>query len=478
MPGISARHPTSSLSFFDYASLLLVASTFTLLLHVNPPLLVDDFYHLSVARQIFTFGFVPTWDFWEFFPLGRPHLYPPLLHVLMALLLRISGGDLFFTARIVKTLTYPLLLFSFWLSTRRLANEKTAFYSTVVLASTSPLLFLAVMIMPATLVLALTPLLVLSFIERRTLTSIALLSAMMWLHVSMPLTVVLPLFAFSLMRRAGYARFFAKVVSVSTLTYLPWLLHVTNHIEWFASTQVSGAPFVPAIQWLLALPSAAATLRHREDAPLVYLLLALSFLIFAGYPSRLCAYLTLPASFFAGMTLAKSRWDAKRLRKILLAALLASLLIANPTIGGGVQSLDPLQPSQPPPPELVFFQSPPLFSPSSLLTLALWPTHLKGPLMPTIIPVYAAAVWVALVKPQPVCYVGLYVSHASAVTAFTGLPTCGGMWREVISYWTVAASLWFAVGEAGVYIVEAAFAPPAPSALVLDLGLVEVFFRS
>ncbi|MEM4674939.1 MAG: hypothetical protein QXM12_01480 [Nitrososphaerota archaeon] len=478
MPRISARHLTSSLSFFDYASLLLVASTFTLLLHVNPPLLVDDFYHLSVARQIFVFSFVPTWDFWEFFPLGRPHLYPPLLHALMALLLRISGGDVFFTARILKTLTYPLLLSSFWFSTRRLADEKSAFYSTLVLASASPLLPLAVMIMPATLVLALTPLLILSFMERRALTSVVLFSVMLWLHISMPLTAALSLFTFSLMRGAGYARFFAKVVSVSALTYLPWILHVTNHIEWFASTQASGAPFIPVIQWLLALPSVVAAVKRKEDTSLAYLFLALSFFIFAGYPSRLCAYLMLPASFFAGRTLARGRWNTKRVKKILLATILALLLIAPPTISRGVQSLDPLQPGQPPPPELVSFQSPLIFSLSSPLALILWPTYLRGPLTPTTVPVYAAAVWVALVRPQPVCYVGLYVSHASAVTAFTGLPTCGGMWREVVSCWTIAASWWFTLSEADVYIVEAAFAPPAPSTLVLDLGMVKVFFRS
>ncbi|MBS7288083.1 MAG: hypothetical protein KIH01_04900, partial [Candidatus Freyarchaeota archaeon] len=126
-------------------------------------------------------------------------------------------------------------------------------------------------------------------------------------------------------------------------------------------------------------------------------------------------------------------------------------------------------------------QSHPLLSPSPLLTLALYPPYLRGPLTPTTLPIYAASIWLALNHPGIVCYVGLDSSHAAAVTAFTGLPTSGGMWREAMSPWTLAASWWFTLNQASVYIVEAPFtAPPLdiPCRLALDLGLVRVFIRA
>ncbi|MEM3569502.1 MAG: hypothetical protein QXI20_08175 [Candidatus Jordarchaeales archaeon] len=452
-----------------------------LLLAVNPPLLVDDFYHLSVSRQIYLFGFIPTWDFWEFAPLGRPHLYPPLLHLIMALLMRASGGDVFLAARIVKTFTYPLLLLLFWLSVRGLAGRKAAFYSSLTLASASPLLFLSVMTMPATIVLALTPPLITSFIKKKTLPSLLLLSVALWLHFSMPVTAVATLLALSLVRREEYLKFFVKIASAALLTYLPWLIHIANHAEWISTVQAGGTPFIPFIAWALALPSIMSTLKYKDNACLAYLFYAISLLVFISYMTRLCLYLLIPLSFFAGITLSKIKWSKRRLKAALMVMLTLSFLVATPAVGGTPQTMDPFQPFQPPPLELAFIKSNTFLSFSSLLTLVLWPPHLKGQLMPTMFPIYVSSIWVAFNAPQPVCYIGLDSSHAVAVTALTGLPTSSGMWREVVSLWTLAASWWFALNQAVVYIVEAPFtAPPQDVScrLVLDLGTVKVFVRT
>jgi len=467
------------LTGFDAASLLLVGVSTLLLLAASPPLLVDDFYHLGVSRQIYVFGFVPTWDFWEFIPLGRPHLYPPLLHLVMAFIMKASGGDFFLAARVVKTLTYPLLLLLFWHSVRGLAGVKAAFYSTLILASASPLLFLSTMTMPATIVLALTPPLVASFIRKKALISFLLLSTMLWLHISMPAAAIASLLAFSLLKRDGYLKLFFKVSSLSYLTYLPWLLHVANHADWLSTLQAGGTPFIPLIVWVLAVPSIASTLKDREDAGLAHILYALSLLLYIGYTARLSVYLLIPASFFAGVALSKIKLSG-RLKAALMVILSLSLLVATPAIGGSPQTMDVFQPCQPPPLELALVQSPPLLSPSSLLTLAFWPSHLRGQLTPTTVPIYVASIWVFFNAHQPVCYIGLYSSHATAVSAFTGIPTYSGMWREVMSPWTLMASWWSALNQAEVYIVEAPFtAPPqdVPCRLALDLGTVKVFVR-
>ncbi|MBS7288084.1 MAG: hypothetical protein KIH01_04905, partial [Candidatus Freyarchaeota archaeon] len=308
----------------DAISLSLIAALSAILLAANPPLLVDDFYHLSVSRQICVSGFIPTWDFWEFAPLGRPHLYPPLLHLAMAFLIKASGGEVLLAAKVVKASVYPLLLLLFWLSVRGLEGREAALYSTLTLASASPLLLLATMIMPATVALAITPPLLLSFIKRKTLTSALLLSAAMWLHVSMPLTAAASLLAFSLVKRDGYPKLFIKVASISTITYLPWLLHVANHAGWLSPAQASGSPFIPFTVWALALPSMASTLRHKDSGCLAFLLYALSLTLLVGYTTRFSVYLLLPASFFTGVTLSRIMWNRRKLKAALIVILAAS----------------------------------------------------------------------------------------------------------------------------------------------------------
>jgi hypothetical protein len=39
---------------------------------------------MAVAQKILERGHIPIWDDWEFAPMGRPHLYPPFLHLSIA----------------------------------------------------------------------------------------------------------------------------------------------------------------------------------------------------------------------------------------------------------------------------------------------------------------------------------------------------------------------------------------------------------
>ncbi len=460
---------------FDLASIFLIVILTITLVFTNPPLIVDDFYHLSVARQIFLFGFIPTWDFWEFFPIGRPHLYPPLLHVVIAFIMRCSGDNIFLAAKVVKISSYPFILLSSWYSARGLAGRKVAFYSTLALATASPLLLQNVMIMPANIVLGLTPLLFLAFVRKSVVASILLLSAMLWLHITMPLTVIATLLAFSLVMRDGYPELFIKVFSLSILAYSPWLLHIINHVGWLSSVQTHGEPYVPLVVWGLAIPSIASTLKNKKPQS-IYFMYVLSLTPLAlSYLMRFSTYVLISASFFAGMTLAGM--DGRKLRAALTLTLAASLLIATPALGGSPLGL--FQPEQPPPPELAFISNPPLVSPSSLLTLLLWPSQLKGTLTLSILPIYTASLWILLNNPQPVCYIGLDASHATAVTVFTGLPTTNGMWREVLGPSALFFSLSFSFTQATVYIVEAPFSlpPGVHGRLALDLATIKVYVR-
>ncbi len=468
------------LRLYDVLVILLVAVFTVALFVVGPPLFLDDFYHMGVAQEIYLLGYVPTWDFWEFAPLGRPHLYPPLLNVLMALCMKFSGGDVFFAARIFKVISNPFIVFCFWYSAKEFAGSKSAFYSTMALASIYPLLFHSYMIMPASLILGLTCLLFVTFTRKKLLTSIALMALMLWLHIAMPLLTIIALFALGLIRRKeGYLEFFLKVMVVSALLYSPWLIHVVSHIEWLSSGGTISYIFIPFIVWALGLPGFVLSFKYYKADYFVYTLYAFSLIpIFFGYSDRFWIYLIIPLSFFVGVTLSRhigsrgGKWKAVKIILVLLIAVTA--LTVTPAIGGTMStSMDRI-------PEL---NLPSLIAPTPLLHLLLLPPPYRSMITPDILPLYLACGWIrANTQPfQPICFLGYLTIDASVITAFTGRPTIGGSWLEVMDPITQVLSQLYTLYYGTVYVVAPPFSsPPAsiPSTLVADFGPIKIFVRS
>lgn len=440
------------LHLYDILVILLVAVFTVGLFVVGPPLTLDDFYHMGVAQEIYTFGFVPTWDFWDFVPIGRPQLYPPLLHILMALFMKFSGGDVFFAARVFKVITYPFLVFCFWYSARGFLGRKSAFYSTMALASIYPMLVLSYIIMPASLVIALTCLLFLTFTRKKLLYSIILMAVMLWLHISMPILSIIALLAFSLLRRReGYLKFFLKVFAASALLYSPWLIHVAVNINWLSSAGLPAEFFVPFIVWALGLPAIIFSFKYYKADYFIYTLYAFALIpLFSGYGIRYWVYLTIPLSFFVGVTLSRhvgsrsGKWRA--IKMILIVLLAVSAIAVTPAIGGAT----PVQqgPIAYPNNSFSFLSSP-------FLQLLLWSPQCRGMVTPDIFPLYLASGWIrANTQPsQPICYIGSSSTDAEVITAFTGRPTTGGMWLEVMNPLTQIASQLYTLNYGTVYVV-------------------------
>nr|MDO8082915.1 hypothetical protein [Candidatus Freyarchaeota archaeon] len=481
------------LHFYDVLALFLVAFFAVGLFVVGPPLFLDDFYHMGVAQEVYLLGYVPTWDFWEYLPIGRPNLYPPLLHVVMALLMKFSGGDVFFAARAVKVITYPLLILCFWYSARGLAGKKSAFYSTMALVSISSMLSLSYMIMPASLVLALTCLLFLTFTRKKLIVSIILMAVMLWLHIAMPILTIIALFAFSLVRRKeGYLEFFLKVFGVSVLLYSPWLVHVVAHIGWLSFAEMPAGLFIPLIVWALGLPALALSFRYYQNDHFIYTLYAFSLIpMFFGYGSRFWVYIVIPLSFFVGVTISRhvgsrnGKWRAVKVILVLLLAIsafLVTLSIGQGMLapqGGGLQGggLPRGGPQGGAPGQSLI----PSFSQPPFYQLLFWPSSSRSMITLDLIPLYLASGWIrANTLPfQPICYIGMSFSDAAAITAFTGRPTTGGMWTEVSNPLIQIVSYLYILNYGTVYVLGMGVMPIGiPGTLAADFGTIKIFVRT
>ena len=94
------------------------------------PVNLDIPYHMAVTKGFQEAGGVTTWDFWDYAPVGRPHIYPPLLHVVMSLMLDV-GMSMELTATLLCLIMFPLILLCLWWAMRKLFGSRAALYALV-----------------------------------------------------------------------------------------------------------------------------------------------------------------------------------------------------------------------------------------------------------------------------------------------------------------------------------------------------------
>ena len=74
---------------------------------------IDIYYHLLTAWGFIKAGGYTTWDFWQYAPIGRPNIYPPLFHIILAMFMKAGIGKIFL-ARLFSVALPALFLFTLW----------------------------------------------------------------------------------------------------------------------------------------------------------------------------------------------------------------------------------------------------------------------------------------------------------------------------------------------------------------------------
>jgi hypothetical protein len=117
---------------WDRAAWYLIAAHVILLLAWWPllPFSIDLYYHLNVVNAFRDAGGVVLHDVWQFAPSGRPHLYPPALHIALLSLewLRLDAITL---ARVAAFTAYVAVLSTTWWFAREWFGSREAYWMTV-----------------------------------------------------------------------------------------------------------------------------------------------------------------------------------------------------------------------------------------------------------------------------------------------------------------------------------------------------------
>ncbi|KYK37702.1 MAG: hypothetical protein AYK18_01705 [Theionarchaea archaeon DG-70] len=226
------------LTTIDYITLGFIAFlTVILILNWNflPTAELDTPYHLLMGKMFADYDTVMLWDYYEYAPIGRPNLYPPLEHILIWWLHDLTGVDYWNIGRFISLIQYPLPLLTVWVFSRKLFNPVTALASVVVLSVNLEFWFWQVSVAPTALIVSLFPLFLYSFYRKKVIISIVLLTSFLYLHLGLPYVVILSVFIFSVLslhKTTEYIKQFAVVTGLSVVLFLPWTIHILMYRDW------------------------------------------------------------------------------------------------------------------------------------------------------------------------------------------------------------------------------------------------------
>ncbi len=198
------------------------------------PFSCDTPYHLLIGKMYSDFGRVVLWDYYEYAPVGRPQLYPPLLHVIIWWTHSLTGLDFVSVGRLIALVQYPASLLLSWVAVRKMFGPEVGAAYAGLLSADPRFWTWQLTVAPTATIMALFMPLLYFFWRRKTVPAVLLMTAFLYSHLGLPYVVLLSLILgglLSLPLDSGYIREALKVGGVSLLLFTPWALHVLSNSE-------------------------------------------------------------------------------------------------------------------------------------------------------------------------------------------------------------------------------------------------------
>jgi len=266
------------------------------------PLSLDSYYHLSVARGFYDAGGWVGRAFWEYAPVGRPHLYPPLLHILELTVLKLGVAPIA-TARLFEFLIYPALLYVVWWFLRNLFSASLACLSLFLILSSRELYLAVLNNIPFSLAFIFCLASFYFYEKSKVITSILFLTLAFYSHSLMPWLTVLAFIFYSIWTRK---KVLLLICLGGILSALPLLMHQLRYIHYLRFSRVFEFyywQFNPAL-YILAFFGILVSLR-KKGLYLFFLclLIGMAPLFITNRDRFICGHGLIPVSFLAALFL-------------------------------------------------------------------------------------------------------------------------------------------------------------------------------
>lgn len=309
------------LDLFDALSAGLIACVFLIALAYwgRFPLFKDIYYHMGTTTAFGEAGGVALFDFWEFAPVGRAHLYPPLLHVIMYTMQSL-GLSISTVGRLVSFSAFYLVLISTWYAMKRLYGSRPAFYTLVVLCSVFMFFWQSAVTSAASLVLIIAPLIFVAVERQRKVAACLLLALALYSHLVLGHLVAFGLLIYALHRWRERFKSILLILIGAYLLWLPWGIHIIVNREYLSLGSPMGGSGGMVLHVLVLLAALAGFVycyfRKKAYYLLPSYLLAMVPIIFF-YPNRFWdGHALVPMAMLGGVALSGLhglvRWGSSR----------------------------------------------------------------------------------------------------------------------------------------------------------------------
>ncbi len=277
-------------SRFDLASIIIIVLIliFSLIRFYELPQWIDAYYHLSVANGFIESGGWIGQDWWSFAPAGRPHVYPPLYHLILVLLMKMGIGGLN-AIRLLEVSILPLAFFGLWYTLRALYNPRFSFFSLLTLSGFFPFYTAVSANGPASMAIIL-GLFAWFFIRfKRPLSAAISLALSFYMHGGMPWIFLISILMLALLYRE-YRGICLFVSGVSLVAAIPLLYHYLHNINEISFQVMGEAMYVSYSLFIMVFGILSLVLFSREKGlfiPLFWGYTLGSIIVLARYPYRL-----------------------------------------------------------------------------------------------------------------------------------------------------------------------------------------------
>lgn len=164
------------------------------------PQFMDIYYHLLTAWGFIQAGGYSGWDFWQYAPYGRIHIYPPVFHIILAFLIKL-GISKIILAKFFEVITPVAFLSILWYFLRKNFNERLAFFALLTFSSSFTFYLSLLNHIPASLAFIFGLLAFHQLLQGRSLRALLLLSLCFYTHIGVAWFLAFSLFFYGLLNK-------------------------------------------------------------------------------------------------------------------------------------------------------------------------------------------------------------------------------------------------------------------------------------
>lgn len=286
---IMARENKKSFSWNFYSKVIILAYCALQVLRWRLfPQFMDTYYHLLAAWGFIQAGGYSGWDFWQYAPVGRVHIYPPVFHIILALLIKL-GINKIILVKFFETAAPVIFLIVLWRFLRKNYSEIFAFFVVLVFGSSISFYLSLINHIPATLAFIFGFLSLGQLFRNKILRAAVLLGLCFYTHIGVSWFFALSLIFFALFN-SEYRKGSFIVLIFSLLLSLPIIFKQVFGFRFVSALGINLHERyicqVKVVDYLLAFFGSIFVFRKDKKYRLFLSFLPAS-LIFLVYPYRL-----------------------------------------------------------------------------------------------------------------------------------------------------------------------------------------------